>query len=162
MRPWLWTLLLAAGLTGGCGSRNAAVDEGVRAFMREVARDIMREGPAAWQKHFSESPSFFMASEGHLAFPNRASATAAIQELTRTIKHITLEWGDDLRVDPLTPDLAVVGASYHETREDADGRLVDEKGFFTGTAEYRDGRWRFRNAHWSVAAPSHTTGPGGG
>jgi hypothetical protein len=162
MRPWLWTLLLAAGVTGGCGSRNAAVDEGVRAFMREVARDIMREGPAAWQKHFSESPSFFMASEGLLAFPNRASATAAIQELTRTIRHIQLEWGNDLRVDPLTPDLAVVGASYHEIREDAGGRLVDEKGFFTGTAEYRDGRWRFRNAHWSVAAPSHAAGPRGG
>ena len=162
MRFWLWTSLLAAGVTGGCGSRNAAVDEGVRAFMREVARDIMREGPAAWQKHFSESPSFFMASEGLLAFPNRASATTAIRELTRTIKHIQLEWGSDLRVDPLTPDLAVVGASYHEIREDAGGRLVDEKGFFTGTAEYRDGRWRFRNAHWSVAAPSHAAGPGGG
>jgi hypothetical protein len=30
---------------------------------------------------------------------------------------------------------------------------VEESGFFTGTAEYRSGRWQFRNAHWSVAAP---------
>jgi hypothetical protein len=30
---------------------------------------------------------------------------------------------------------------------------VDETGFFTGTAEFRDCRWEFRNAHWSVPVP---------
>ncbi|MGB7623480.1 MAG: hypothetical protein WBN92_14110, partial [Terriglobia bacterium] len=64
-----------------------------------------------------------------------------------------LNWGEDLRVDPLTPDLAVVAASYHEVLVNTAGRRVEETGFFTGTAEYRDGRWQLRNAHWSVAAP---------
>ena len=135
-------------------ARAAAVEQSVRTFAQNVAHDITQEGPAAWRRHFSDSPAFFMASEGHLVFPNSASATAAIQDLTRTMKQIELRWGDDLRVDPLTPDLAVVAASYHELQLWTDGRRVDESGFFTGTAERREGRWQFRNAHWSVAGPS--------
>lgn len=61
--------------------------------------------------------------------------------------------GDDLRVDPLTPDLAVVASSYSETRIDTEGHQVGESGFFTGLAEYRDGSWEFRNTHWSVPVP---------
>jgi hypothetical protein len=134
-------------------ARASAIDDSVRAFMRTVAHDITQEGPTAWRRHFADSPSFFMASEGHLVFPNSASATAAIQDLPRTIKQIELRWGDDLRVDPLTPDLAVVAASYHEIQVSPEGRRLEEAGFFTGTAEHRDGRWQFRNAHWSVVPP---------
>jgi len=76
---------------------------------------------------------------------------AGIQNVARTIKHIELRWGDDLRVDPLTPELAVVATSWHEVLVDAAGNSVKQTGFFSGTAEYRDGRWQFRNAHWSVA-----------
>jgi len=104
----------------------AAVKDSVTGFMQTVAHDITHDGPAAWRKHFAEDPAFFMASDGHLVFPNRAAAPASIQDLARTLKHIELKWGDDLRVDPLT----------------------------TGLAEYRDGRWQFRNAHWSVAVPA--------
>ena len=168
MHIWPRTLLLATVAAAGCGShhaassesqpmtaaRAAAVDDGVRAFARAVAHDITQEGPSAWRKHFADSPEFFMASGGRLVFPNSASATAAIQDLPRTIKQIELRWGDDLRVDPLTPDLAVVAASYHEVQVSPEGRRVEEAGFFTGIAEKRDGRWQFRNAHWSVAVPA--------
>jgi hypothetical protein len=131
----------------------AATEQSVRAFAQAVAHDITQEGPSAWRRHFADSPAFFMASEGHLAFPNSASATAGIRDFAGTIKQMELRWGDDLRVDPLTPDLAVVAASWREVRVGTDGRRVEEAGFFTGTAEHRDGRWQFRNAHWSVAAP---------
>jgi hypothetical protein len=134
--------------------RTAAVQDGVRTFMRSVAHDISQEGPSAWRRHFADSPSFFMASEGHLVFPNSASATAGIQDVARSIKQIELRWGDDLRIDPLTPDLAVVAASYHEVQVMADGVRVNETGFFTGIAERQGGRWQFRNAHWSVAGPA--------
>ncbi len=30
------------------------------------------------------------------------------------------------------------------------GQRVEESGFFTGLAELRNGRWQFRDAHWSV------------
>jgi hypothetical protein len=168
MRTWHCALLLATltstialgtnlgaagepqGLTGA-GAKT--VEEGVRAFTRAVAHDVTKEGPAAWRRHLSDSPSFFMASEGQLVFPNRAAATAAIQNLEETIKQIELKWGEDLRIDPLTKDLAVVATSYREVRVGTDGKRVEESGFFTGIAEYREGRWQFRNAHWSVVAP---------
>lgn len=133
--------------------RAAGVEEGVRAFMRAVAHDVTEEGPAAWRKHFVDTPSFFMAVDGHLAFPSGAAAMAAIPDLVRTIKHIELRWGDDLRVDPLTMDLAVVATSWHEVIVDAEGKRLEEGGYFTGTIEYRGGRWQFRNAHWSSAVP---------
>jgi hypothetical protein len=168
MYAWPWVFLLAAAICAGCGSRHivsgrsqsltvaraAAVEDGVRAFARTVAHDVTGEGPSAWRRHFADSPSFFMAANGQMVFPNSASATTGIQDLARTIRHIELRWGDDLRVDALTPDLAVVAASWHEVLVSTAGRRVEEAGFFTGIAERRDGRWQFRNAHWSVAVPS--------
>jgi len=165
---WRWTLLLASVTSAACAAqssgsgdarslnpaRAAAVEQGVRAFTQTVAHDITHDGPAAWRKHFSDTPSFFMASEGLLVFPNSAAATAGIQDFARTIRQIELRWGDDLRVDPLTPDLAVVATSWHEIRVSTAGQRVEEAGFFTGIAEYRDGRWQFRNAHWSALKPT--------
>lgn len=64
-------------------------------------------------------------------------------------------WGDDLRVDPLTNEFATVAASWRETIVDAAGHSVTETGYFTGLAEYREGHWQFRNAHWSAPVSSH-------
>jgi beta-lactamase class A len=122
----------------------------VQAFMRTVAHDITQEGPAAWRRYFSDTPAFFMAVNGQLAFSSSAAVTAAIPDLVRTIKHIELQWGDDLRVDPLSPVLAVVGTSYHEIRVSEDNQRVDENGYFTATVERKEGRWQFRNLHWSA------------
>jgi len=167
MRAWQWGPLLLFVLCVACGShhdlssmsqsltpaRASAVERDVRAFASAVAHDVTQEGPAAWRRHFADSPSFFMASEGHLVFPNSASATTGIQDLARTVKHIELNWGEDLRVDPLTPELAAIAAPWHEILVDTAGNRVDETGFFTAIAEYKNGHWQFRNAHWSVAAP---------
>ena len=164
MLSWRWSAFLFVAVGVGCSSnhdlsqsltpaRASAVERDVRAYASVVAHDITQEGPAAWRRHFADSPSFFMASEGHLVFPNSASATTGIQDFAHTIKHMELDWGEDLRVDPLTPEFAVIAASYHEIREDIAGKRVDESGFFTAIAEYRNDRWQFRNAHWSVAVP---------
>lgn len=160
MRIGHWTLL-AIVLCAGCSSdarrltstRTAEVDKEVRAFAQDVAHGVTREGPTAWRRYFSESPEFFMAAEGRLAFPNGASAIAAIPDLARAIKQIDLQWGEELRVDPLTPDLAVMAAPYHEIRTNAAGDRVSEAGYFTATTELKGGHWQFRNAHWSVVVP---------
>ena len=164
MRSWQWSPFLFVFLCVACGShhdlsrsltppRASAVDRDVSAYANAVAHDVTQEGPAAWRRHFADSPSFFMASEGHLVFPNSASATTGIQDFARTINHMELHWGEDLRVDPLTAEFAVVAAPYHEIRVDTAGNRVDETGFFTAIAEYRNAHWQFRNAHWSVAVP---------
>jgi hypothetical protein len=160
MRIGQWALL-AAILSAGCSSgsrpltstRAGEVDKEVRVFARDVARGVTREGPAAWRRYFSEGPEFFMAADGRLAFPNGASAMAAIPDLARTIRQIDLQWGEEMRVDPLTPDLAVMAAPYHEVLTGPAGDRVSEEGYFTGTTEYKGGRWQFRNAHWSVVVP---------
>jgi hypothetical protein len=155
-------VVLAALVCAGCSTgdpqrltsaRTAEVDKEVRAFAQDVARGVTKEGPTAWRRYFSESPEFFMAAEGRLAFSNGASAIAAIPELARTIKQIDLQWGEDLRVDPLTADLAVMAAPYREVRTNAAGDRLNEAGYFTATTQFKDGRWQFRNAHWSVVVP---------
>ncbi len=162
--------LIAILLVSGCGhhhslngdadglsaARAAAVTADVRGFMSTVAQDITRDGPTAWRREFADTPAFFMASEGRLAFADSAAATAGIAQLPKFIAKLELRWGDDLRVDPLTPDLAVVGSSYHESRFDPAGKRTEENGYFTGVAQFRQGRWEFRDAHWSVvpAAPA--------
>ena len=132
--------------------QSVATTNSVRAFAATVADDVTRQGPAAWRAQFADSPAFFMASEGHLVFANSDAATRGIQELTGSIAHIELRWGEPMLVDPLTPTLAMLGAPYHEVRVDTAGHRVEETGYFTGLAELGPAGWRFRNAHWSVAS----------
>jgi hypothetical protein len=165
MRNWKLVSVAAGLVCVACNSqrlgspavspeRAAEIQRQVQEFAATVAHDVTQDGPAAWRKHFSESSAFFMASEGRLQFPDSASAIAGIQELKRTIKHLELQWSD-VRVDPLTPELASMGAGWHEVADLADGKRVQESGYFTGIVEHRSGRWQFRNAHWSVPpAPS--------
>ena len=159
MRGWKLTVLLAvycAGCNSWDGSRGltpdraAQVSREVKEFAAIVAHDVTQDGPAAWLKHFSERPTFFMAVEGKLQFPDSASAAAGIQKVAQMMKHIELKWSD-VRVDPLTPELAGMGAGWNEVIEMADGKRVNSGGYFTALAEQRNGRWQFRNAHWSTA-----------
>jgi hypothetical protein len=167
MRSCLCVLLLVVASLGqaggqaaaGAGARPMAADEAarvngaVRSFMATIARDVTREGPTAWRNHFANSPAFFMVNDGQMAFPDSAAATKGTEAFAATIKSIRLEWGSDLRVDPLTPKFAVVAVSFFEDQEQLTGKHVEERGYFTGVAELRDGRWRLRDAHWSSARP---------
>jgi len=132
-----------------------AVEVAVRSFMQTVARDVTHDGPAAWRGFFLNSPVFYMAVDGHLVFANRAAADKGIDEAIANIKHIDLTWGNEMRIDPLTPTLAVVATPWHEVRKLKSGR-ADDSGFFTALVEFKDGRWQFRNLHWSQV---HATAP---
>jgi hypothetical protein len=127
----------------------ARVDGAVRTFMGLVAHDVTHDGPLAWRKHFADSPAFFMINDGQMAFADSAAATKGIHDFAPTMKRIRLEWGSDLRVDPLTPNFAVVAASFVEDQEPLSGTPVHERGYFTGVAELHNGRWQIRDAHWS-------------
>jgi hypothetical protein len=133
----------------------SSVDQAVRAFMQTVSHSVTQDGPMAWIKYFDSSPAFFMAVNGQMAFPNSAAAQEGTRRFAQTIRHIELKWGDDLRVDPLTSEFAVVAVSWSEIQVDTAGHSVTEKGYFTGLAEYREGRWQFRDAHWSSPISSH-------
>jgi hypothetical protein len=163
MRGFLWLTVVALVLAGKLDGEAAAgsgtqqitaaeatrVDGSVRIFMGLVAREVTHDGPVAWRKYFADSPAFFMVNDGQMAFAHRAEATKGILDFAATIRSMRLEWGSDLRVDPLTPDFAVVAASFFEEQNFLDGKTVRERGYFTGVAELRDGRWQLRDAHWS-------------
>lgn len=121
--------------------------------MQTVAHSVSQDGPTAWLKYFDSGPPFFMAVNGQMAFPNALASQQGTRKFAQTITHIELKWGDDLRVDPLTADFAMVALSWHETVVDVAGHQVDSEGSFTGLAEYREGRWQFRDAHWSSPLP---------
>jgi hypothetical protein len=158
MRTGRWLLILTIVGSTGCRShftpeRAAKVEDSVRAYMRTVAQDVTKDGPTAWRKHFADSPGFFVAVNGQMAIPTRAAAMATIQDRAHSLKRIDLQWGQDLRVDPLTQDLAVIATSYREVRVSMSGDTVDENGFFTAVVEHHDENWRIRDAHWSVPVP---------
>jgi hypothetical protein len=140
--------------------QRAGAEQGVRQFMAQVAQDVTREGPLAWKKEFWGGPEFFMASDGQLAFANGPAARQGIEGVAQMIKQVDLKWGDDLRVDVLKPALAVVGTSWQEERQDAQGHHVKESGYFTAVVEQRDGKWVFRDAHWSTPAAVEKREPG--
>ncbi len=115
-----------------------------------IARDLNSEGPTAWLRYFDKSPQFFMASYGALAFPNFLSAADFVQEYARSVRRIELRW-TNVRVDPLTTGLAVMGAEFHEVITDTAGKDVPADGYFTAVAEKTPAGWRLRDLHWSGA-----------
>jgi hypothetical protein len=132
-----------------------SVQTAVRTFMQTVSHSVTQDGAMAWIKYFDASPAFFMAVNGQMAFPNPAAAQEGTRNFAQTIRHIELNWGDDLRVDPLTNEFAVVAVSWREMQVDIAGQSITETGYFTGLAEYREGHWQFRDAHWSSPVSSH-------
>jgi Domain of unknown function (DUF4440) len=159
--PALLTLLLTGLFAAGCqappvrpaGAAAPAVEASVRQFLADVAQGVSRDGPAAWQHYFAPRPEFFMASDGVLAFRDGTAAIVGISAAAREIRHIELKWGADARVDVLGPDLAVVGLTWSEVRDLADGTRVADDGYFTAVVERREGTWKFRDAHWSQPLP---------
>lgn len=132
-----------------------AVDQAVRTFLQEVAHSVTQDGPLAWIKYFDASPAFFMAVNGQMVFPNPSAAQEGTRKFAQTVRQIELKWGDDLRVDPLTHEYAVLGVSWREVQVDTVGHSVTQTGYFTALAEYRDGHWQFRDAHWSAPVSLH-------
>ena len=131
-----------------------AVKNNVNNFMSTVASEVTKKGPIAWQGFFSNNPDFFMAVNGRIQFKDSDTATEEINKLSRITKHIELKWGDPVRIDPLSPTMAIVAAPYHEVLMDMNGNKAEEDGYFTALAEQKVIGWQFRNAHWSLMTES--------
>lgn len=128
---------------------SAEVRQGVRSFMQSVAHDVTRQGPRAWSRYFEDGPAFFMAVNGQVAFSSGMAAKNGIPRIALMFRRTQLDWGNDLRIDPLSRRLALVAVPWREVLTPANGEVMKQTGFFTGLAEYRDRRWQFRDVHWS-------------
>jgi hypothetical protein len=134
------------------------VRQEVRSFMKSVAHAVTREGPRAWSRYFDDSPAFFMAVNGQMVFSSGMAARDGIPKVAQMFRRIDLNWGNEVRIDPLTRRLALVAVPWREVLTDSAGHVMKQAGFFTAIAEYRNGGWQFRDVHWSAPVPSsHTT-----
>lgn len=155
-------LLFAISLVVSCKRNHAKLNAADRALVKDsvtnmaanIAADISKNGPRAWLNYFEDTPDFFMANEGQLVFQDHQSAkTFILNTVVKNILQIKLRW-EHIRIDPLTSRLASIGADFHEDQTIASGKNLSIDGYFTGIAHYDGHRWKLRNAHWSIKAPS--------
>ncbi len=154
-------LLLAINVAISCKQRpahfgapdSARVKDSVSKMAINMAQDISNKGPVAWLDYFENTPGFFMASQGQLVFTDYQSAQKFIlNTLDKEISKISLRW-NNLRVDPLASDLALIGADFHEDLSNISGKIISIDGYFTGMASLSNNRWKLRNLHWSIKEP---------
>jgi len=131
-------------------SQSAEVKADVLKLADSTAKAISTKGPIAWLDYFEDSPGFFMASGGSLALQDYHTADSFIKgKLVKVMPKITLKWSG-IRVDPLTPQIAVMGAGFHEDVTDPTGKITPYDGYFTATVHDTEKGWKFRNEHWSM------------
>lgn len=131
-------------------SKPESVKTEVLKMSNNIAHDLSVGGPEQWLNYFEQTPGFFMANEGQLAFANNDSATHFVKEvLAKNIMKVNLTWSN-IRVDSLSPTLAVMAAHFHESLIDKANNTIPADGYFTGTVEKTADGWKLRNLHWST------------
>ena len=127
------------------------VQDSVQLMAESIEKNVSQQGPVAWLRYFENTPDFFMASGGRLVFPNIDTATKFINTiLIKSLSKIELHWSN-IRIDPLTAELAGMSAAFHEDITDATGKKTPHDGYFTAIAHHTTQGWKLRNAHWSLA-----------
>lgn len=125
------------------------VQDSVQLMAESIEKNVSQQGPMAWLRYFESAPDFFMASDGRLVFPNIDTATNFINTiLIKSISKIELHWSN-IRIDPLTAEIASISAAFHEDITDATGKKTPHDGYFTAIAHQTKQGWKLHNAHWS-------------
>jgi hypothetical protein len=133
------------------GTKTAGlVTDSVRQMTIKLTNDLAQSGPAAWLNYFDRGPDFFMSSDGQLVFKDYPAARVFIENnLVKSIRKINLQF-DSLRIDPLSPQFASVGAGFHENLTDSSGKIISVDGYVTALAVSTGEGWKIRNLHWSL------------
>lgn len=128
---------------------NAAVKDRVNSMVAHIAKDVSAKGPIAWLDYFENDPGFFMANDGQLALKDYPTAITFVKNtLVNMMPRISLQWRN-VKIDPLNPSLAAIGAEFHEDIVLSGGKTLAADGYFTGTAHFDGKSWKLRNLHWS-------------
>lgn len=126
-----------------------AVKDSVQMMAESIAQNVSQNGPTEWLKVFENTPNFFMANDGQLAFANYDAASTFINNiLIKSISKIVLHWSN-VRIEPFTTDLASFSANYKETITDFAGHTTNFEGYFTSIAKHTNQGWKLHNVHWS-------------
>lgn len=121
----------------------------VNKLMDSIAADVSAKGPGVWLNYLQDTSYFFMADNGQLAFKDYKSAVKFVQDtLVKSMPKVSLKWSN-VRIDPLTDNIASIGAGYHEDVTDTAAKVTALDGYFTATAVQVNDEWKLRNMHWS-------------
>jgi hypothetical protein len=140
-----------------CGERDdlawapQAEADSVHVFLESIPSVLGRAGPLGWLEVFDSAGPFFMASDGRVAFADRAAAQGFLADFAPSVVGMDLTWGD-LRVEPLSPGLVSFGAGYRERIEVVDGAASEFGGYVTGVVRRTADGWRLQHLHWSSPA----------
>ncbi len=157
--PWILSALVLTLLMTRCNplpttltvAQTSAVADSVTRLASDIAKAVDQQGPVAWLQYFSQTPDFYMASDGRLSFVGYASARAFILDtLTKQLIRIHLQWSG-LRIDPISPQAAMMAASFQEKLTDSSGKELAIHGYFSAWVKQTDQGWKLANAHWSTA-----------
>lgn len=118
----------------------------VVSLLATVATDLAAHGPQAWERH--AAPGFAMASDGALAFADRAALVAFVRDYDGQVERMTLGW-PELEVLALAPDRAWFGGPYDELIVHTDGDADSFGGYVTGLAARHGDVWLLERLHWS-------------
>jgi hypothetical protein len=152
-------ILTISCLAFSCHTKTSALDtneknlvtDGIRRWTSSLISDLSIHGPVAWLNYFEESPDFFMVANGQLAFKDYQSGKVFVEDtLIKYFVKINLQL-NQLRIDPLTSNLASIGAGFHEELIDSAGKMTLADGYLTGLVKQTNNGWKFRNLQWSMS-----------
>lgn len=154
-KSWSRSALFLALLTfAACRSTDATAEEAasdrreVLDLLATLPRDLAREGPLGWARHFPTEGSFLMAVDGDLKLRDPAEARAHLEAIATEIEGMTLAFRET-RIDRLADGLAAIGAGYDEEVRDRSATAQHFVGYLTALVEKQEGHWVFRQLHWS-------------
>jgi hypothetical protein len=128
----------------------AGIKQSVQNLTDSTISNLSTKGPAAWLTYFENSPEFFMASDGSIAFPDYQTAENFVNgTLTKQFRSIHLKL-NDMRITPIAANYAAIGANFHEDLIDLSGKSMPFDGYFTATAHHTGRGWKYLNMHWSI------------
>jgi len=145
----LLLLVACAGTPATTPARSSAtVEAQVRELLTTVSRDLARDGPPGWLPYFLTGGEFFMASDGAIAFRDYQQAADGCRQMAHQFGSGDLEWSN-VRVQPLSEDLAAFGADYREVMQQRAGSAMHFEGYVTGVAVRTLSGWQLQHLHWS-------------
>lgn len=120
----------------------------VEEAVRQTAWEHLRAGDAdAALSHYE--PDALVASDGVLS-PSFDAFARQAREFYRTLQEVHLAVWDDMHVEVLSDQLAVLTATFRWSSTDTAGVRTDLKGVWTGVFVRRQGQWRIRMRHEST------------
>ncbi len=125
------------------GAQRAAVEEAVK---QAAWQHLTAQNAASALSHYE--PDAVVASDGRL-YPSFELFARDARDFYDTLQQVDLAVWDEMHVQVLTRDIAVLTAKVRWSSIDTSGVRLDLTGVWTAVYVQHDGRWKIRTRHES-------------